>query len=82
MRKDDAFQIFAKRLAHTGARCVVIALAVELTGAGQRMPSLEVFGNRLVQQGSLGSPLAHPQADASAVALDVRRRTWGGASVG
>jgi hypothetical protein len=32
----------------------VVALAVELTGACQLKPSLEVFGNRLVEQSSLG----------------------------
>ena len=35
VRKDAAFQIFCKRLAHIGLGCVVIALAVELTRAGQ-----------------------------------------------
>ena len=35
MGKDAALQIFCKRLAHIGLGCVVIALAVELTRAGQ-----------------------------------------------
>ena len=52
--KDAAFQVFAKGLAHKGARCVVVALAVELACAGQRMPSLEVLGYCAVQQRSLG----------------------------
>jgi len=33
---------------------VVVALAVELSGAGKLQPGLEVFGNRAVQQGALG----------------------------
>ena len=52
--KDAAFEVFAKRLTHVGARCVVVALAVELASAGQRMPGLEVFGYCAVQQGPLG----------------------------
>ena len=54
VRKDAAFQVFAKRLADVGAWCVVIALAVELACAGQPMPSLEVLGYCAVQQRSLG----------------------------
>ena len=53
VRKSAVFQIFAKRVAHKGARCVGIPLAVELACAGQRMPGLEVLGYGLVQQGSL-----------------------------
>src|SRR5659263_271913 len=34
-RKDAAFEVLAKGLAHVGARCVVVALAVELAYAGQ-----------------------------------------------
>jgi hypothetical protein len=37
-----------------GARCVVVALAVELASAGQRMTGLEVFGYCAVQRGPLG----------------------------
>ena len=33
---------------------MVVALAVELSGAGKLQPGLEVFGNRAVQQGALG----------------------------
>jgi len=33
---------------------VVVALAVELSGAGELKPSLKVLGNRAVQQGALG----------------------------
>jgi hypothetical protein len=33
---------------------VVVTLAVELSGAGELKPSLEVLGNRAVQQGALG----------------------------
>jgi hypothetical protein len=54
MREDATFQIFAKCLAHVGPWGVVVALAVELACAGQLMPGLEVFGNGLVQQRSLG----------------------------
>ncbi len=52
--EDAVFQVFAKGLAHKGARCVVVALAVERACAGQRMPSLEVLGYCAVQQRSLG----------------------------
>ena len=51
--KDAAFPVFAKGLAHKGARCVVVALAVELACAGEIKPSLKVLGNGLVQQGTL-----------------------------
>jgi len=34
--KDGAFEVFAKSLLHVGRRRVVVALAVELAGAGQR----------------------------------------------
>lgn len=54
MRKDAAFQIFAKRLAHKGARCVMVALAVELACAGQLKPCHEMLTDGLVQQRSLG----------------------------
>ena len=33
---------------------MVVALAVELSGAGQLKPRLEVLGHRAVQQGALG----------------------------
>ena len=54
MGKDAAFQILAKRLADIGLGGVVVALAVELTGTGKRMPGLEVFGYGLVEQSALG----------------------------
>jgi len=54
VHKDAAFQIFAKRLAHVGARRMVVALAVELAGAGQVKPGLKILANGAVQQGSLG----------------------------
>jgi len=44
----------AKGLLHIGGRGVMVALADELAGAGKLKPSLEVFGNRAVQQGALG----------------------------
>ena len=53
VRKDAAFQIFAKRLADIGLGGVVVALAVELACAGERVPGLKVFGNRLVEKGAL-----------------------------
>jgi len=52
--KDAAFQILAESLLYISGRGVVVALAVELAGTGQLKPSLEVFGNRAVQQGALG----------------------------
>ena len=51
--KNAALQILAKGLANKRFGRVVVALAVELACAGQRMPGLEVLGNRLVEQGSL-----------------------------
>jgi hypothetical protein len=54
MGKDAAFQILAKRLTHIELGGVVVALAVELTGAGQLKPGLKVLDNRLVQQSPLG----------------------------
>ena len=54
MGKDAALKILAKRLLYIRGRSVVIALAVELSGAGELKPGLEVFGNRAVQQGALG----------------------------
>ncbi len=52
--KDAAFKVFAKSLLDIRCRGVVGALAVKLTGACQLKPSLEVLGNRAVQQGLLG----------------------------
>ena len=54
MGKDSAVQILAKRLTDIGLGAVVVALAVELTGAGQLKPGLEVFGNGLAQQRAPG----------------------------
>ena len=53
MGKDSALQILAKRLMDIGLGAVVVALAVELTGAGQLKPGLEVFSDGLVQQRAL-----------------------------
>jgi hypothetical protein len=50
VRKDAAFQIFAKGLVDVGPWCVVVTLAVELASAGQRTPCLEMLDNGLVQQ--------------------------------
>ena len=52
--KDAALQILAKRLLDIGGPGVVLALAVELTGACQLQPCLEVLGHCAVQQGALG----------------------------
>ena len=52
--KDAACEVFAKRLLHIRGRGVVVALPVELTGAGELQPGLKVFGNCAVQQGALG----------------------------
>ena len=60
MREDAAFQLFAKRMADIRLWRVVVALADELAGTGQRVPGLEVLGYGLVQQ--------------RALALGVRRR--------
>ena len=54
MRKYAALQVFAKGLADIRLWGVVVALAIELAGTGQLMPSLEVFGYGLVQQRALG----------------------------
>lgn len=51
--KDAAFEVFTKGLAHKGLWRVVVALAVELTRTGHRVPGLEVFGNGLVKQRAL-----------------------------
>ena len=53
MGKDAAFQIFAKGLADIGLGCMVVALAIELTGTCQLKPGLEMFGYSLVQQRAL-----------------------------
>jgi len=52
--KDAALQVLAESLLDIGGWRVVVALAVELSGAGQLKPGLEVFGHRAVQQGALG----------------------------
>ena len=54
MGKGAAFEVFTKRLAHVGTRCVVVALAIELARAGQVKPGLKILPNGAVQQGSLG----------------------------
>ena len=54
VRKDAAFQILLERLADIGLGRVVVALAVELAGTGERVPGLEVFSNRLIEQRALG----------------------------
>jgi hypothetical protein len=90
MGEDAAFQIFAKGLADIGPGAVVVALAVELAGTGKFMPSLEVLGDGLVQQGPLGVvPVVElwlctrlPTPRENALALGVQWRAWGSASVG
>jgi hypothetical protein len=54
MDKDAALQILGKRFAHVGFGAVVVALAVELTRAGQLQPGLVVLCHCLVQQRTLG----------------------------
>ena len=54
MGKDAAFQILLERLAHRGLGAAVVALAVELAGAGPLQPGLVMFGYRLVQPRALG----------------------------
>ena len=49
MRKDAAFEVFAKGSAHKGLWCVVVTLDC----TGERVPGLEVFGNGLVEKGAL-----------------------------
>jgi hypothetical protein len=56
MREDAAFQVFTKGLADIRLWSVVVALPVELTCAGKFIPSLEMFGNGLVEKGALGLP--------------------------
>jgi hypothetical protein len=51
--KNFALQILAKGLADVGLGGVLIALAVELAGAGKFMPSLEALGYGLVEQRAL-----------------------------
>ena len=52
--EDATFEVFAKSFLYVSGRAVVVALAVELPGTGQLKPSLEVLGDRLVEQGALG----------------------------
>ena len=52
--KDAAFQILGKRLAHKGLGGVVVALAVELTRAGQLQPGHVMLCHCLVQQRAFG----------------------------
>jgi hypothetical protein len=52
--KDAAFEVFTESLLYIRGWGVVVALSVKLAGTCQLQPSLEVFGNRAVQQGALG----------------------------
>ena len=54
MRKDAAFEVFAKGLTDIRLWGVVVALPVERTGTGQPKPGLEVLGYGLVEQSPLG----------------------------
>ena len=54
VRKDAAFEVFAQGLSDVGLWGVVVTLTIELAGAGQVKPGLEVLGYRLVEKGSLG----------------------------
>lgn len=53
MGKDTALQVFAKRLLHIGRWCVMVPLAIELAGARQRKPGLEVRSHGAVQHAAL-----------------------------
>ena len=52
--KDAALQVFAKRLFDIGRWCVVLPLFIELPGARQRKPGLQMSGNGAVQHRALG----------------------------
>ena len=52
--EDAALQILAKGLGDIRLWGVVVTLAIELACAGKFMPSLEVLGNRLVDQSAFG----------------------------
>ncbi len=52
--KDRALQKLPEGFLHVGRWRVVLALAVELTGACQFKPGLEVLGYRAAQQRALG----------------------------
>jgi hypothetical protein len=54
VRKNAAFEVFAKGLAHIGLGSAVVALPIVLTRAGQLQPSLEMFGYCFVKQRALG----------------------------
>ena len=53
VRKDAAFEVFAKGLPDIRFWCVVVALALKLACAGQLKLGLEVLGDCLVQQRTL-----------------------------
>jgi len=52
--EDDAFEVFAEGFLYVSGRGVMVALPVELPGAGEFRPSLEVLGYHLVEQRALG----------------------------
>ena len=54
MRKNAAFEVFAKGLAHIGLGSAVVALPIVLTRAGQLQPGLEMFGYCFAKQRALG----------------------------
>lgn len=56
VRKNAAFEVFAKGLLDIQRRRMVVTLAVELTGTGQLQPGLEVISDCAAQQGLLGVP--------------------------
>ena len=54
VRKNAAFEVFAKGLAHIGLGSAVVALPIVLTRAGQLQPGLEMFGYCFAKQRALG----------------------------
>ena len=52
--KDTALQVFAKHLLHIGRWCVVATLAIELAGAAECKPGLQMIGHGAIQHGALG----------------------------
>jgi hypothetical protein len=54
VRKNAAFEVFAKGLAHIGLGSAVVALPIVLTRAGQLQSGLEMFGYCFAKQRALG----------------------------
>jgi hypothetical protein len=52
--QDAALQVFAKRLRYIGQWGVLVALAIDLAGAEERKPGLQMTGHGAVQHRALG----------------------------